>query len=354
MFKEPRIFNSISHKNNMDVVRYLLCFGIIVYHSFGALGLDLSFMPISSLTIIGAFFALSGFLMFPSFEKNPKVSQYVVKRAWRILPCYVFIVLVCAFGMAAFSDLPVREYYSNYGLWEYIVANLSFLNFLHPDLPGVFNGVAINGSLWTMKGEWLSFFSVPLLVFYLYRHKRNVVLIFIILILSVMAVGYVFDCLYEIYDKRIYFIAAKQFNGLFVYFYIGGLINYVWKWIDKYKSRVLAGCILLFVVNYIYPTEFYNAVIFPFIFSLIVLIISLWGDWGHKIARHDNVSYEMYLFHLPIIYILIDKFNWVGYGSAWVLVIIVTIITYVISYIVNRGYLGLRHRCDRTKKMPAN
>lgn len=330
----------------MDVVRYVLCFSVIIYHSFGILGLPTDFWPTSALSV-GGFFALSGFLMFPSFEKRPVMRHYISRRAWRIMPSYIFVVIACAFGMVFFSNLSPIDYFLNIGFVEYLVANLSFLNFLHPDLPGVFDGSPINGSLWTMKGEWISYLSVPLVFKFIERSGGKYVLVFMLLIAGCLMSGCVFDYLYVTTDKQLYNTIAKQFNGILVYFYAGGLINCLWPLIYKYRRMILTISLASIIINYIFPTLVFNTFIYPIIFSLIVLIVSLWGDWGHRIAHHDNVSYEMYLFHLPIVFILVFEFPWIRTVSPWILVVFVTIVTYLVAFVVNRVYLILRGRYDK-------
>lgn len=89
----------------------------------------------------------------------------------------MLIVVACAAGLVFASDLTPAQYFTDSGLIKYLAANLSFLNFLHPTLPGVFQGQefvnpAVNGSLWTMKIEWALYLSVPL-IYFLYPGISN-------------------------------------------------------------------------------------------------------------------------------------------------------------------------------------
>ena len=123
----------------MDAVRYVLAFSVVVAHFNYLCGFDIPW-PVSSSTGVGGFFALSGFLIYRNFEQRPIIRHYVLSRTLRILPPYVLIVVLCAFLLAPFSTLPAREYFLDPGWWKYLASNLLFLNFLAPDIPGVFSG----------------------------------------------------------------------------------------------------------------------------------------------------------------------------------------------------------------------
>ena len=305
--KSDRPFHNIAHDNNMGIVRYYLSIYVVIAHAVTLGRLDLT-LPFSTTAIVGSFFALSGFLLFPSFQKKQTWRHYVSRRARRILPPYFLIVILCALLLSAVSQLPLQEYFSNSGLWKYLAANLSFMNFAHPDLPGVFIGdqyvtSAVNGSLWTMKGEWACYLSVPFVFLAIkkYPHLGGIILLSIIAFALVSAA----TCyhLEELKNSNIYGIIGKQFGHLLVYFYIGALINYYYPVFIKYRWYIPIICIGLIVFGDYIPQ--YYLIIQPFATSALTLWASMTGKWGVRLSRHDNVSYDIYLFHFPIIQLLV-------------------------------------------------
>ena len=111
--------------------------------------------------------------MYGSYIKRDSWLGFVKSRAKRIVPPYVKIVLLCAIGLSLVSTLPLTKYFTDAGLWKYLAANLAFLNFLQPTLPGVFehnNVDAVNGSLWTLKVEWMLYLTIPVF-FFLIRNE---------------------------------------------------------------------------------------------------------------------------------------------------------------------------------------
>ena len=171
----PELPKAFNHDNSMGLVRYYLAFAVFVAH-FNAVYDAGIWFPTDGYNAVGGFFALSGFLVYPSYLKHRNLKDYMLRRVRRIFPPYMFIVLLCAFALVFVSTLPASEYFFNAQWLKYLASNLTFMNFLCPELPGVFQDLpvkAVNGSLWTMKVEILLYLSVPVAVALLtYIHRR--------------------------------------------------------------------------------------------------------------------------------------------------------------------------------------
>ncbi len=292
--------------NNMDAVRYVLAFSVVVAHFNYLCGFDIPW-PVSSSTGVGGFFALSGFLIYRNFEQRPIIRHYVLSRTLRILPPYVLIVVLCAFLLAPFSTLPAREYFLDPGWWKYLASNLLFLNFLAPDIPGVFSGPefvtsAVNGSLWTMKVEWCLYLSVPLVAALIRAlHKKVPSSSWIFIAVIVLSIGYslLFNHIYYTTGKEIFAILGRQVFGQLSYFYMGVLMYYHLDLLRQWKWVFLAAALTGLLIMRLLPESI--LIIKPVAESTLVIWVSMIGRWGHWFSRHDNVSYDIYLFHFPII-----------------------------------------------------
>lgn len=330
---------SSSYYPNMDLMRYVLSIAVIIAHVDYLTGYHLPF-PLSSFEAVGGFFAISGFLMYPNYIRHGDALKYTRQRARRILPPYVFIVISCALGFSLISDLPISSYICSKGLVAYIGANISFLNWLHPDLPGVFQGnayvsPAVNGSLWTMKVEWCLYFSVPCFIWLssvmkrFPRHWLAVAVIALSIIYRQM-----FTLLYDSTGNEIYNILRRQIFGQLAFFYVGMLIYFIKDFFTANLWTILiAGVVSKIIIPYFSTTL--QIILEPFAISAIVMALSLL-PYDIKCLRHrNNISYEMYLFHYPIIQLGI----WMGFLTAGKIAMTayVFLATTLLAFIVHIG-----------------
>lgn len=287
----------------MGIVRYVLSICVIILHTSVLTGVDLPLNSYGS-AAVGGFFALSGFLLFSSFQKKPTWRHYIERRARRILPPYFFIVIVCALSLSSISTLSITEYFSDKGFWSYLAANLSFLNFLHPELPGVFQGPdfynsAVNGSLWTMKGEWICYLSIPFIFIMIGGKKRYAITILFSLVVACLAMRFWLLHIYESSGNRLCLIFGNQFASIFTFFFCGALVNVCYDKFLKY-NRVIMILSLAIVLTADFNPLYYS-IFRPFGLTGLVLWFSQVGKWGTFLKNHDDLSYDMYLFHYPLI-----------------------------------------------------
>lgn len=156
--------------NNFTVLRLLAAVLVIVGHAYDLqLKSDLAkqWTGFSFGTIaLGAFFSISGYLLFISITRRPDIVRYAMARALRILPgLWGMLIVTWALG-AAWSFLPAFEYFRDPVGWKYVGLNAAILpNFFY--LPRVFEGnpigAVVNGSLWTLRYEILCYAGLGIL-----------------------------------------------------------------------------------------------------------------------------------------------------------------------------------------------
>jgi len=103
------------------------------------------------------FFIISGFLLARSLSAGARPISYTVNRVLRLLPAFVFQLIVVALVIGPLcSSLPAAEYLASPAIPEFVKSALNGLG--DAQLPGVFNypgdlATVVNGSLWSLRYE---------------------------------------------------------------------------------------------------------------------------------------------------------------------------------------------------------
>lgn len=163
-----------SRDNNFDALRLLAAASVIFSHSFLVAQGTQDREPLIRLTgnqsILGlcgvfVFFAISGFLVTQSWERTGSTPRYLLKRCLRIFPGLIVALVLSAFVLAPIvTTLPPGSYFARPEPYRYVASN-ALLSVKAHELPGVLFannpvGLEINGSLWTLRHEFLMYLMV--------------------------------------------------------------------------------------------------------------------------------------------------------------------------------------------------
>lgn len=152
-----------SRDNSFDVLRLGAAFLVLFSHSWALSG---RVEPVFAGDTFGGlgvtvFFAISGFLVARSWQLDPRISAFVVKRVLRLWPALLVVLLLSALVLGAIvTERSVGNYFGSADVGRYVSGNAG----LHTvyDLPGVFGHNpypnAVNGSLWTLPVEVKAYF----------------------------------------------------------------------------------------------------------------------------------------------------------------------------------------------------
>jgi len=315
--------------NNFDLLRVLFAGVVFLVHAYvlsGSLMLRPLAVFLSSEIAVKSFFVLSGFLIFMSYENSSSLGSYFSKRARRIYPAYFTVVMLCAMLGAFFTQVSVADYFSVAWL-KYIFANLLFLNFINPDLPGLFSTTpmnAVNGALWTLKIEVMFYLCVPLFVFWMRKFGRWQVLI------GLYAASLCYRVLVEAWGATgslIYQELLRQLPGQLVYFIVGAALYYN---LDRFRLHwrwLLGLAILILLVRHQLPVSWLE----PMALGVVVIYAACIFPWLGNVGKYGDFSYGIYIVHFPILQVLIQ------YGlfdrSPVIAFITATVIVLSISYL---------------------
>lgn len=296
LLNEPTVA-AFKSGNCFDFIRYFFAFSLVFVHFCTICGIE-QFWFVSGGTRVKAFFTLSGFLVFYSLSSKPDVRTYVEKRVRRIVPAYAVVILFCFLVGMVLTTLPLTEFLTTRATWKYLAANLSFLNYLQPTLPGVFEGNPqpfLNGSLWSMKVEVAFYVSAPVVYWLMTRTNRHVVL------WSVYALCFAWDMWFRyrlsVTGDETYRHLEVQL-GSFIYFYAGVAMLIYFEYVMRWRRWLVPlAAVLFFGRNIVEPLYFIESITFACL--LVGIAYSL--PFLNFLRRYDNISYGIYLYHFPVI-----------------------------------------------------
>lgn len=292
---------------------------------------------------ITGFFIISGFLITGSYLRTDTLKKYFEKRAARLLPAYLVVVLGSTILFSTISSLNFQNYFTSPQLYKYLVANLSFLNFIQPCLPGVFGNQAcpVNGALWTLKVEISFYVTVPIIIYLINKTDKIFFLLTLIYILSLVYSHYM-NHLSTVKNNDFYSMLARQLPGAMMYFLSGMIMFYYFQYFNKHKLVLfIAGLIVLVVERYL-SVRFLT----PFAFACVIFYIAYGFKFLNRFGKYGDISYGIYIFHCPIIktFVHFDFFKSVPPFLAVAIVILVVITVGFLSWhLLEKKFLNRVH-----------
>lgn len=291
--------SQMNRANNFDLLRLIFAVVVVLEHCYDlSLQSYLSWIPrvvVISRFAVPGFFAISGYLILDSYYRSSSLSSFFKKRAKRILPAYWCALVFSLVLGTVFTSMRTLEFWKSPETWKYILANITFANFLHPSLPGLFAhnaAPAVNGALWTVKIEVMFYFLVPVIVALCRRLRPWLVLASIF----ALSVAYGMAC-----ERSGHPLLAKQLPGQMCYFSIGSLVYYYHSWFCKHRawmwSAAISGYAAYVAAGWVVMGAFST--------PLVVLCIGLTIPSFQGPTKYGDFSFGIYGFHFPIIQTLV-------------------------------------------------
>jgi peptidoglycan/LPS O-acetylase OafA/YrhL len=325
--------------NNFDLARLILASTVVLFHC-GVLSNAPALQSLAALdseAAVEGFFAISGCLIFASWERSPSLRDYVNKRARRILPAYYAttgLCLVIAMGI-----------FHRFAVGKFLLANITFANFLHPGVDGVFEhnpeNAAMDGSLWTIRIELMFYCVVPVVVWLCRRLGRERFLI-TTAILSVIY-RYVMEGKFLLHTRHASLAVALP--GQWSMFAAGALIYYHLAEFRRIGKWLIAPAAVAYVAAFFLHIYVLRPLSIPIlVLGFCFLLPEIKGP-----TRWGDFSYGTYLLHWPIIQTMValGLFEHQPWPMALVAVTLVAIAAVLSWFFVEKPALG------RSKKSPS-
>jgi len=292
----------LRERNNWDLVRLTLASMVVAYHSYVMTGLPAptwyTAIARGDLAVAG-FFGLSGYMVAGSYDRAHGLKTYFLSRLCRIYPAYAVSVIFALIVGLLVSTL--NEWTTLLGSSvRYLLANLLFMNTIQPTIPGAFeNNIhqEINTAWWTLKIEVAFYFFLPALMAVI-RGKAGKACTLILYVAGyAWIVGW--NSLADPEHTNIYARIARQLPGWTGYFVVGAsayiyrdhLIRFRWPIV------MVSSCVVIIGVQTFY-------LVAPLAITALVLSVGLIGP-HIPVNRFGDISFGIYVYHSPIIQLLI-------------------------------------------------
>ena len=311
-------------RNNFDGVRIGLALIVVFAHlavltarpEFSAFG------PVfDSDFAVKGFFAISGFLVTRSCLASASLFEYAEKRVRRIWPAYLTAVLLCLMVGVASTRLGLAEFFASPSTWKYLAANAVFLNFLQPTLPGALEAnpmPALNGALWTIKVEVMLYACVPPMLWLFARAGARTVTA--LLVPASIAWVFYFG---HLYPGALGPELSRQFPGQLSYFALGALLAVDPALLARLRWIAPAALIGLVLAG----SSLARLAVEPLAYAGVVLFLATSALRSLNIGRYGDLSYGIYLYHFPLIQLLVhlgvfQASPWAGFAATFALTLL--------------------------------
>lgn len=301
----------MNNKNCFDFLRFFFAANILLAHLCELSqnkSLEFLYQISNSSIAVQGFFIISGFLVAKSFINTPSLKEYFIKRAKRILPAYIVVLIVSVLVFSFFSSLSFSEYFTDISVYKYLGWNSIFLNFMHPCLPGLFDNnlmCPVNGALWTLKVEEGFYIVLPFIFYVINKSKKPFIILGSLYVLSIL-----YWFMMDFYLNQP--LLAKQLPGYLAYFVTGIFLflNFDFVLLNKEKF-FFASLLMLIVSNF---SHFQIDVLYPAAFGSVVIIAAYNLPFLNNFGKYGDFTYGLYIYHFPIIqvfrqYNLFEKYN---------------------------------------------
>ena len=332
--------------NNFNLIRLFAALQVTVTHSASYLDINLQFLQFLNLFPgVPIFFFISGYLIIKSFRNNYKLKNFFYNRILRIYPGLYFCFFITIISII------ISQYLKNidvnyYQLFLWLVTQLSFFQIYNPDFLRGYGVGVVNGSLWTISVEIQFYLLTVFIYLILSKYKKLLILIFgLCIFLNI--INAVFN------EKEVFF--SKLFNYSFLpwlYMFLWGCYLESNKKLQKklINFNIFIIVVIFFILNYFSTqlnifrglTNALNPLEFFFLSIIIFKIAFMKIKIPENFLNKNDISYGIYLYHMPVVNFLIYN-NISGSYFSFAICLILTVLLAIISWkVIEKPFLSLK------------
>lgn len=341
--------DGLVHDNNFNLIRLLAALQVAVVHSMNHFAYE--FPGSNALRLVPGvptFFFISGYLIYQSFDRvrHKGVGSFFINRVLRIYPGLIVCVALATTavwltGYFTTHPVPLTR------LLAWLGAQTTIFQFYNPDFMRDFGVGVLNGVLWTVSIELQFYLLVPLL-FYLIKRRAALAGVLFALSLATNLYLRLFLDWQELWMKLLY---VSFIPWLYMFMFGAALVAFerLRDFLLGVNVYVLVGVYLL-SMNFIgsYETNASNAMNPIAFVALAGLTLKLararipLPQAVTRSIRKEDVSYGLYLYHMPTINLLLVTGVATGAANMFLALAISMLAAAFSWYVVERP--ALRHK----------
>lgn len=295
-----------SRRNNFNIIRFFAALLVMYGHMFHIVGMLPKTLQHTSVSSYGVLllFAMGGYLIATSWNSDPHVFRYAVRRVTRLFPAYIVLLLVTVFCLGPLVTSLSTTHYYEWGALNYLWSNLRL--YIAYALPGVFETVpyanVVNGSLWTMPVE-AALYILAVVVLVIAGKKagkrRDAVLIGSAVLMTLTGWGVQLLMNAGKLDPIVFYATdLRQCAVVMPYFFVGMVytLPQVRRFLNMQAAFVLMAVVMLFEFP-LSMSPFILYYVMPYImFSFAFAPTPVFYKFGSK----SDITFGMYLYGFPV------------------------------------------------------
>jgi len=298
-------------------------------------------------SLVGAFFALSGFLVAGSAMRNRSLKDFLLLRIFRLLPALMMEITLSALILGPLvTTMSLGAYFTDFNFFQYFGNLVGFVQF---DLPGVFTHNPfpdrVNESLWTLDSELACYVIIALVMATGLLFNRRWFAITFLAVTTVLVIAlssHVVDL-----DTR---MDLTRFSRWFiVYLFFAGAMFKFFEDMIPASATLFVLCVVAYYV--LVMTGVFDIGAGLCLVYATIYVGSRRFDWFDRYCRWD-LSYGLYLYGFPIsqalIFFLVP--NYLPHGTKGVMIVCALSLTLAVIF-ASASWILVEKPALRLKKM---
>lgn len=281
--------------NNFDAVRLLAAGMVLCSHQFALTGRaeprPFGLLTLGTLGVL-VFFAVSGYLVAQSWDRDPHVLRFVAKRFLRVWPGLAVVTAVAALVVGPLvTQVTLHEYFQSPVTRDYFSQLYLGIRFL---LPGVFEQNpwhVVNGSLWTIPIE-VRWYGALLLagICGLLRKRMRLVLLALVVAYAIYIYG-----VFDVQHNPLARFPLPDFGCEYGSYFCSGVVLYhfrhAWRGHAGWLTAVLvvAGALMV-------ALDHGYAALFLLLPWGVIRFGTSSTPWLRRAGRYGDFSYGIYIY----------------------------------------------------------